>query len=367
VDPLIPVPPTHYGGIERVVEFLVRELVARGHEVTLFAHPDSKTSAELVPYGRPPHRSMTARMTELWQVGAELFRRRRRLDVVHSFGRLAALVPILAAKTIVKIQSYQRASVPWRSVKIATKLAGETIAFTGCSRSVFRDAPRHPGAGSWHAIFNGVDVDKYTAKKEVADDAPLMFLGRIEPIKGTHLAIEIAKQTNRKLIIAGNRVESFEGVEYFNQRIAPHLDGEHVGYVGPVDDAAKNELLGRSAALLMPIEWEEPFGIVMAEAFACGTPVIGFRRGSVPDVVIDGLNGFVVEDVEGAAVAVRQLRILDRGAVRLDCESRFAPKVIVDQYEGLYVDLLSRRTSKPTIKSAAPASDSNLKNVEVLR
>jgi len=353
VDPVIPVPPTHYGGIERVVDFLVRELVARGHDVTLFAHPESRTPAELVPYGRSPHRGMTARMTELWQVGAELYRRRRSLDVVHSFGRLAALIPILATKSIAKIQSYQRDGVPWRSVEIAARFAGDAIAFTGCSRSVFRDLNHHPGAGRWHAIFNGVDLDKFALASEIAKDAPLMFLGRIEPIKGTHHAIEIARRAGRKLVIAGNRVDSPEGTEYFEQRIAPKLDGERVVYVGAVDDAAKNELLGRSAALLMPIEWEEPFGIVMAEAFACGTPVIGFRRGSVPDVVVDGLNGFIAGDVENAVNMVRKLPSIDRRDVRRDCELRFSPKVVVDQYEALYLDLLRNRESKRTSEASA--------------
>jgi len=341
VDPVLPVPPTLYGGIERVVDFLVRELVARGHEVTLFAHPDSRTPARLFPYGCPPHTGAKARLIELWQVGAELYRRRNRLDVVHSFGRLAALVPILPMKRLAKVQSYQRDGVPWRSVRIATKLAGDSVAFTGCSRSVFRALNDHPGAGAWRTIFNGVDLDKYTTTASVAADAPLVFLGRIEPIKGTRQAIEIARSAGRSLVIAGNRVDSPEGSAYFNDRIAPHVDGKRVQYIGPVDDAAKNDLLGRAAALLMPIEWEEPFGIVMAEAFACGTPVIGFRRGSVPDVVIDGLNGYVVEDVASAVQAIGRLPALDRRLIREDCQRRFAAAVIADHYESLYREVLA--------------------------
>lgn len=342
VDPYVPVPPTHYGGIERVVDFLVQELVERGHEVTLFAHPESRTPAELVSYGRPPHTGIKARFAELWQVGVELYRRRKRLDVVHSFGRLAALVPILRTPFLVKIQSYQRDAVPWRSVNIARKLAGDSIAFTGCSRSVFRDADRHAGAGSWHAIFNGVDPSKYAPTASVSSDAPLAFLGRIEPIKGAHRAIEIARRANRRLVIAGNRVDTGEGKAYFEGMIAPHVDGDVIRYVGPVDDAEKNQILGRSAALLMPIEWEEPFGIVMAEAFACGTPVIGFRRGSVPEVILDGVNGFAVDDVDEAVQALPKLPSIDRAAIRIDCERRFSRKVIVDQYERLYRELLAR-------------------------
>jgi glycosyltransferase involved in cell wall biosynthesis len=346
VDPILPVPPKLYGGIERVVDFLVRELVRRGHDVTLFAHPFSVTPAELVPYGRPPHWGTKARLTELWQVGSELYRRGRRLDVVHSFGRLAALIPILPIRRLAKIQSYQRDGVPWRSVAVARKLAGGSIAFTGCSQSVFRGSGRRGDAHGWRAIFNGVDLDKYTPTEAVAADAPLVFLGRIEPMKGAHHAIEIARRSGRRLVIAGNRVDSPEGSSYFEQRIGPFIDGERVRYVGPVDDAAKNDVLGRAAALLMAIEWEEPFGIVMAEAFACGTPVIGFRRGSVPDVVIERVNGFVVDEVEGAVQAVGRLSTLDRRMIRKDCERRFSPRVIVDQYESLYRELTCRSSNR---------------------
>ena len=356
VDPNLPVPPRLYGGIERIVDFLVRELVERGHEVTLFAHPDSVTPAELVPYGRPPHTGMKARLTELWQVGAELRRRRKRLDVVHSFGRLAALVPILTTKGLVKVQSYQRDGVPWRSVMIARKLAGESIAFTGCSQSVFRLADQHPGAGPWRTIFNGVDPDKFSAMTSIPNDAPLAFLGRIEPIKGTHRAIDIARKAGRRLVIAGNRVDSPESKAYFEGWVAPHIDGDQIKYIGPVDDDAKNELLGRSAALLMPIEWEEPFGIVMAEAFACGTPVIGFRRGSVPEVVVDGVNGFGVEDADEAVKAVAKLPSLDRVAIREDCERRFSKSVIVDQYESLYRELMARGSASVPIVEEAISS-----------
>jgi glycosyltransferase involved in cell wall biosynthesis len=356
VDPYVPVPPTHYGGIERVVDFLVRELVERGHEVTLFAHPESQTPAELVPYGRPPHTGMKARLTELWQVGVELHRRRKRFDVVHSFGRLAALTPILRIPFLVKIQSYQRDAVPWRSVKIARKLAGDSIAFTACSRSVFRDAERHPGAGPWHAIFNGVDPSKYSPTASVASDAPLAFLGRIEPIKGTHRAIEIARRADRRLIIAGNRVDSAEGKAYFEGMIAPHLYGDVIRYVGPVDDSEKNQILGRSAALLMPIEWEEPFGIVMAEAFACGTPVIGFRRGSVPEVIVDGVNGFAVDDADEAVKALPKVTSLDRTTIRKDCERRFSRRVIVDQYEELYRSVLDSLNPATNTRQAAASS-----------
>jgi glycosyltransferase involved in cell wall biosynthesis len=170
----------------------------------------------------------------------------------------------------------------------------------------------------------------------------LIFLGRVEQIKGAHTAIEIARRANRRLIIAGNQVDSPDGRVYFYREIRPHIDGEQVSYVGPVDDHAKNHLLGGAAALLMPIGWDEPFGIVMAEAMACGTPVIGFRRGSVPEVVEEGLTGAIVDDVESAVHAVPRVCRFDRRQIRARCAQRFSFGVIADAYERVYRDAVER-------------------------
>jgi glycosyltransferase involved in cell wall biosynthesis len=337
-DPYLPVPPKLYGGIERVIDFLVRGLVARGHEVTLFAHPDSCTDGRLVPYGAPPHFGARPRSTELWQVGACLWRDRTGMDLVHSFGRLAALLPVLAVRRLPKLQSYQRAQVPWRGVRVAARLAGDSIRFTACSSSVYSDRPGR-SAGTWHTVFNGVAIAKYDFVPAVAPDAPLVFLGRLEPMKGAHHAIAIARRSGRQLIIAGNRVEEGAGARYFDERIAPALDGGQITYLGPVDDTQKNHLLGAAAALLMPVEWEEPFGIVMAEALACGTPVIGFARGSVPEVVRDGVTGYLCRTADDAASAVGRLDRLDRSAARADCEARFSDRAIVDAYERIYAEM----------------------------
>jgi glycosyltransferase involved in cell wall biosynthesis len=333
-DPYLPVPPRLYGGIERVLDFLVRGLAARGHHVTLFAHPESDVPATLIPYGAPPHFTKSARRQELWQVGSQLWKRRHQFDLIHSFGRLAALTAVLPLRGLPKIQSYQRNGVPWRSIGAARRIGRTSIQFTACSSNVYRDAPARY---AWRTIFNGVDLAKYTFRADVGDDAPLAFLGRIEPVKGAHNAIAIAKAAGRQLIIAGNQVAEYK--DYFAAEIAPHIDGHRVQYIGPVDDAAKNALLSNSAALLMPIEWEEPFGIVMAEAMACGTPVIGFARGSVCEVVRDGVNGYACRGNADAVWAVGRVHDIDRHAVRQDCERRFSSTVIVDQYESLYCEL----------------------------
>jgi glycosyltransferase involved in cell wall biosynthesis len=344
VDPYLPVPPRLYGGIERVVDVLVRELISRGHRVTLFAHPDSRTGAELRPYGAPPHLSLRHRLRELAQVGGGLASLRSSVDVVHSFGRLAALWPILPLRQVPKIQSYQR-EVPWRGVRRAAAVAGGSLIFTGCSTSLYRPEGARPTAGEWRTVFNMVDTHRYVATATVAGDAPLVFLGRLERIKGPHHAIAIARRAGRPLVLAGNLVTDGPDPRFFDDEVRPHVDGVDVRYVGPVTDEQKNELLGTAAALLMPIEWDEPFGIVMAESFACGTPVIGFGRGSLPEVVRDGVSGFVCQTIDQAADAVRQLAALDRRAIRRDCESRFGPDPITSQYEQLYDELARRRVA----------------------
>lgn len=343
VDPNYPVPPTLYGGIERIVDFLARGLVTRGHQVTLFAHPESTTAGELVGYGVPPHTGIPARVKELVQVGSGLWHRRGQLDLVHSFGRLAALVPVLPYRRLAKVQSYQRDAVPWRSVAIATRLAGKSIRFTGCSTSVYAHGPA--GVGRWNTVFNGADLSKYQFNANVDADAPLAFLGRLERFKGAHSAIQIALRSGRRLIIAGNKVTDGPEPDYFDREIAPHIDDDRVRYIGPVNDAQKNTLLGSAAAFLMPIEWEEPFGIVMAEALACGTPVIGFARGSVPEVVRNDVNGFVCQGTDDAAAAVARISAIDRAAVRRDCEERFSDRAIVDDYLDLYYDVLGEISS----------------------
>ncbi|MGB3544199.1 glycosyltransferase family 4 protein [Rubrivirga sp.] len=321
---MIPVPPTLYGGIERIIDMLARGLEGRGHRVTLFAHRDSQTAGELVPYAgeRPGHPVDLARNTiSIARLVAT------RPDVVHSFGRLATLLPLLPT-SIPKVMSYQREPT-LSQVRRAVQLSRQdTMAFTGCAEHIA--AKMRPVAPSY-AVFNGVPLDTYTFQAHVEDDAPLAFLGRIERIKGTHTAIEVAEQSGRRLVIAGNVSDE----AYFEAEVRPRLS-DRIEYVGPVDDVQKNELLGRSLAFLMPIEWEEPFGIVMAEALACGTPIVGTPRGSVLEVVLEGETGFVRETVGEMAQAVGRVSTLDRAACRADCEARFSDRAIVDAYEALY-------------------------------
>jgi glycosyltransferase involved in cell wall biosynthesis len=229
--------------------------------------------------------------------------------------------------------SYQRKPTLSR-VRMAMRLARNgSLWFTGCSEHIA--AQIRPAAPS-HTVYNGVPVDRFDFQSTVSEDAPLIFLGRIAPIKGTHHAVRVAQESGRRLVIAGNVPDNQKEQVYFEEEIKPFVDGEQIRYVGPVDDEKKNELLGRAAAFLMPIEWEEPFGIVMAEAMACGTPVIGFDRGAVPEVVTDGETGFICEDVEEMTAAVARVSELDRSDCRCRCETHFSAHVIVDEYVELY-------------------------------
>jgi glycosyltransferase involved in cell wall biosynthesis len=326
-DPEIPVPPKLYGGIERIVHLLACELTERGHDVTLFADRNSTVPCRLVPYPGDAVRNAACIALEA---------RRGHFDLIHSFGRLAYLTTLLPL-TIPKLMSYQRQITP-RSVVWGTRLSRGSLHFTACSRQM-TDAVWD--LASWHVVYNGVPLDRYEFHPAVAADAPLVFLGRIEYIKGAHLAVEVAKRSGRKLIIAGNIPHGELHTAYFDAEIKPHLDGRQIFYVGPVDDAAKNLFLGRAAALLMPILWDEPFGIVMAEALACGTPVIGLRRGSVPEVVEHGANGFVCASVAELAAAVARIGEIDRYACRHIMEDRFSGPAMVDSYLSVYQSVVA--------------------------
>lgn len=326
-DPELPVPPRLYGGIERIIDLLARGLTARGHDVTLFAHPESTTAGQLIPWpgGASQSRADTVRNALALARGVS----GGRFDVLHSFSRLAYLLPILPTG-LPKIMSYQRQISP-RTTRLAHSLSRGTLEFTAISQWMMQPVK---GIGRWHMVPNGVDLSIYDFQPTVAAEAPLVFLGRIEESKGPHLAIEIARRTGHQLVIAGNIPEDKRA--WVNANVMAHVDGGQISYVGPVDDAAKNSLLGQARAFLMPILWEEPFGIVMAEALACGTPVVGLNRGAVPEVVVDGVTGFVRDDVTGLVDALSNLDSLSRAACRADAHERFSADPIVSAYEAIY-------------------------------
>lgn len=253
-------------------------------------------------------------------------------DVVHSFSRLAYLAPLLPTR-VPKIMSYQRHAGGWQ-IRFAARIAGPSLRFTGCSEFICNLG--RPSGGTWLAIHNFIEPEKITFVPNVSDDAPLLFLSRVESVKGPDLAIAIARASGRRLIIAGNHAERGREREYWDARIAPHLGHDGVEYVGEVDDGQKNALLGCAAALVVPIQWDEPFGIVFAEALAAGTPVISCARGALPEIIQPGKTGFFIRSVAEGIAAVQRLPALDRAFCRTEVVNRFSLSVCAEKYLALY-------------------------------
>ncbi len=334
-DPELPVPPKLYGGIERIVDLLITGLQNHGHEVGLVANAEStSTPSTFFPWqGRRSQNKLDTLQNILT---LSLAVKQFDPDIVHSFSRIFYMLPILRSP-LPKVMSYQRRPSN-RTVRLAAKIAGNSLTFTGCSDSICKIG-RSTG-GTWQTIYNCVELEKYTFQSTISPDAPLVFLSRIEQIKGTHTAIKIAQQSGKKLIIAGNYLESGEAGRYWREEIKPHLDHDNIEYIGTVNDEQKNELLGQALAMIVPIEWDEPFGIVFAEALACGTPIISCPRGSLPEIVRQGVDGFLINSIEDGCEAVANITKLDRENCRDRAEKCFSAEVIVSQYEQLYANLI---------------------------
>ncbi len=333
-DPFLPVPPLGYGGIERIVDLLARALRERGHRVGLVAHPDSTCPVD-ARYGWPACRAGSPLATVRNSAALVGAARRFAPDVLHSFSRLAYMAPLLVS-SLPKVMSYQR-HAGGRQVSLASWLGGRSLHFTGCSE--FICSMGRPSGGAWRAIPNFVDLRRIDFAPSVPADAPLVFLSRIESIKGPEIAIDIARASRRRLILAGNRADAGPGRDFWERRIAPFLGRDGIEWIGEVDDAKKNGLLGRAAALVVPIQWDEPFGIVFAEALAAGTPVITCRRGATPEIVEDGVTGFFVRDAAEGATAVGRLAGIDRAACRRSAEARFGSDSCTEQYLRLYSEV----------------------------
>lgn len=329
MDPGIPVPPVGYGGIERIVALLAVEYQQLGHQVDLIASEGSYIEGcSLFPSGKegfpPGKKEMNKAIFRVWKL---LIEKRNQYDLVHNFGRLLYLLPILNNR-VKKIQCYQR-EITTKNIEWITHLPNKNLVFSGCSANLIERA--NP-PGKWIAIHNAVNFSQYSLEAEVEIKAPLIFLGRIERIKGCHTAIQVARQTNNKLIIAGNVSQLSDEYAYFKTEIEPEIDGEQIVYVGQVNDFQKNQLLGSAKALLMPIEWNEPFGIVMIEAMVCGTPVIGFNKGSVAEVITNGITGFIVENMDEMIAKVAEVHTIDRTSCRERAQQQFDVPVVAQAY-----------------------------------
>jgi glycosyltransferase involved in cell wall biosynthesis len=336
------VPPKLYGGTERVVAWLVDELVDLGHEVTLFASGDSRTKGKL--------HSVWPRALRLGRKGADpnaacfllleaIAKRAAEFDVIHSHVDWLPL-PLL-----------RRSNVPFlTTVHGRLDLPGlpdvvrefSDSGFVSISDNQRRQLPE----AKWIAtIHHGLPPSMFRPSYDKG--SYLAFLGRLTAEKGPEDAIRIAEAVGMPLRIAAKipRAET----TYFKKQLQPHIDDEKVVLVGEVDDAKMQPFLAGAAALLFPIDWPEPFGLVMIEAMACGTPVIAYRSGSVPEVIEDGITGFIVDGEEDAIRAVRELPQLDRRAVRARFEERFTAVRMASDYQARYRDLVAETEAKARV------------------
>lgn len=323
------VPPKLYGGTERVVSYLTEELVRQGHEVTLFASGDSQTQATLIPMCPRALRlaeecvdSLVHHVLMLEHVAklADTF------DVIH-FHVDYLHFPLSRAKQWAQITTlHGRLDIP--------DLIPLYDEFSDMPVVSISDAQRTPlPQADWiRTVHHGLPTDLYEYEPNPGNY--LAFLGRISPEKRVDRAIEIANRTGIPLKIAAkvDRVDQ----AYFDEVIQPLLDSAHVEYLGEIGEARKGEFLGNARAILFPIDWPEPFGLAMIEALACGTPVIAFRRGSVPEVIEDGRTGAVVESVDEAVEAVDQLSSLSRRECRQQFEERFPVSRMAREYVSVY-------------------------------
>ena len=340
-DPEIPVPPEGYGGIERIVDALVRYYRSIGHTVGLVAHRESLSPANSL-FAWPSRTSRGQLRSARNALALRRAVRAFRPDIVHSFSRLAYLLPILRSE-LPKVMSYQR-HTGGRQITWATRFAGDSLAFTGCSEFICRMGGA--SGGSWQAIPNFVETERIAFTVATEADAPLVFLSRVEAIKGPEMAIAIAQRARRKLVIAGNHATAGSERAFWERAIVPRLGRDGIAYVGEVGDQAKGRLLGSAAALLVPVQWDEPFGIVFAEALAAGTPVISCPRGALPEIVDHGRTGFLVRSVEEGSAAVARLAEIDRAECRRVAVQRFDVRICATQYLELY-DNLRRRKQAP--------------------
>lgn len=333
MDPWIPVPPTNYGGIERVVYDIACCYKEMGHDVTIIAGPNSKSPGRLITYGKNAStQSIKLDYSLLWKVSSILYREIGKHDVIHNFGRLAYLFPIAWSK-IRKVQTYMR-YIDQNNIRRLNKLGARNIIYTAVSDAIVNTGAA--GGGNWRTVYNCAPVEFFNFSEKVSDEAPLVFLGRLERCKGVHNAIEVAKITGRKLVIAGNISPLPEEKEYFEKELKPHFDNELITYIGVVDNARKNSLLGNAYAMLLPVQWFEPFPIVLPEAYACGTPILAFPGGGVPEGIIEGKTGFISTTAEQMAEQVALIPTISRAYCREIAESKYSDRKIASNYLQIY-------------------------------
>jgi glycosyltransferase involved in cell wall biosynthesis len=317
-------PPRHYGPWESVVSLLTEGLVARGYDVTLFATGDSETSGKLravCPQGYEEDSSIIPKVWEALHI-SELFDHADDFDIIHNHFDFLPLTytGLIQTPVVTTIHGF---SSP-----------GILPVYKKYNRSVFyvsiSNADRAPELDYIKTIYHGIDLRQFDFQSE--PDDYLLFFGRIHPDKGAKEAIEIARACNKPLILAG----IIQDEDYYQENVQPYLDNSQVVYIGSVGPLQRSVLLGKASALLHPIHFDEPFGLSIIEAMACGTPVIAFNRGSMPELIEHGKNGFLVSGCQEAIEHIDRIETISRADCRRIVEDRFTADRMVEQYGDVY-------------------------------
>jgi len=320
-------PPRHYGPWELFVYNLAEALLDKGIDVTVFATKDSKTRAKLkaivpVPYREHPSK-MPERIWETQHIGF-FYEHADEFDILHnSFDFIPLTYSRLVDKPLVTtIHGFSSSDIIPIYVRYHDRCAYVSISF----------ANRHPDLKYIANVYHGINLAEFDFSPKGGDY--LLFLGRISRDKGTDIACQLAKKVQKKLIIAG--IVPPEEEKYFNQKVKPDIDGKQIKFIGPVGPKEKNEILGKAQALVHLINFEEPFGFTLIEAMATGTPIIGFNKGAVAEIIADGKTGFVVDNLQEAEGAVARISEIKREACRKRVEDNFTREIMAKNYLKVY-------------------------------
>ncbi|HEY9630645.1 MAG TPA: glycosyltransferase family 4 protein [Coleofasciculaceae cyanobacterium] len=334
------VPPPAYGGIELVVSLLTDELVRRGHDVTLFASGDSITLAKLESIHPQALRlDSTVKEYGIYEMlqMSQVYERADEFDVIHSHMGCVALPYTKLVKTPT-VHTLHGVFTPDNRKMFSHAKAQPYVSISNTQRDIDLDL------NCVATVYNGIDVSSHKFFPQPDEPPYLAFLARMSPEKGPHHAIAIAKAAGLTLKMAG-KIDVVDA-EFFEKEIKPHVDGEQIQFLGEANHEQKNNLMGRAIATLFPITWREPFGLVMTESMAAGTPVVAMRLGSTPEVIRPGVSGFLCDTLEECIEAVHQVGSLDRLACREYASNHFSVTQMADGYEAVYHKLLEERFNR---------------------
>jgi len=323
-------PPRHYGPWERVVSLLAEGLVKENIDVTLYATGDSVTSAKLRGVCKAPYeenRDLDAKVWESLHI-AEIMEQANEFDIIHNNYDFLPLTysGLIKTPVVTTIHGFSSAKI----LPVYKKYNKKTYYVS------ISDADRNADLDYIRTVYHGIDIDNFTLKKGSGDY--LLYFGRIHPDKGTKEAIQVAKSAKMKLVIAG----IIQDRPYYEKYVEPHL-GDEVSYIGSVGPEERNKVLGSAYALIHPINFDEPFGLSIVEAMACGTPVLAVNRGSMPEIIQNGVNGFLVSNAEEMAARIKDIASISREECRKTVEDRFSQQKMVKEYIEVYKEIVQKQ------------------------